>query len=154
MMELAQSFESKVGNVIKSVADSSSEMQMAARAMSTTADMTSQQSTTVAATSEEATVNVQTVAAATGIDIDDTGLASKDRSTLTAKNVTIKGAKFAALTAYIKKPEYGGATIIADDITINGGNTRNLVQNGSRIVLAGRTLATQDIDITRCTTPS
>jgi hypothetical protein len=91
---------------------------------------------------------------ATGIDIDDTGLASKDRSTLTAKNVTIKGAKFAALTAYIKKPEYGGATIIADDITINGGNTRNLVQNGSRIVLAGRTLATQDIDITRCTTPS
>lgn len=86
---------------------------------------------------------------ASGIDIDDTGtgLASKDRSTLKATNITIKGAKFAALTAYIKKPEYGGATIIADDITVDGGNTRNLVQNGSRIVLAGRTLDTQDIDI-------
>ena len=84
-----------------------------------------------------------------GIDIDDTGtgLASKDRSTLKATKVTIKGAKFAALTAYIKKPEYGGATIIADNITVDGGKTRNLVQNGSRIVLAGRTLDTQDIDI-------
>ncbi len=64
-----------------------------------------------------------------------------------ASKVSIKGAKFAALTAYIKKPEYGGATIIADQITIEGGNTRNLVQTGSRIVLAGRTLDTQDIDI-------
>ncbi len=84
-----------------------------------------------------------------GADIDDigTGLASKDRSTLKASKVSIKNVKFAALTAYIKKPEYGGATIIADDISIEGGNTRNLVQNGSRIVLAGRTLDTQDIDI-------
>ena len=86
---------------------------------------------------------------ASGIDIDDTGtgLASKDRSTLKATNITIKGAKFAALTAYIKKPEYGGATIIAEGITVDGGNARNLVQTGSKIVLAGRTLDTQDIDI-------
>ena len=86
---------------------------------------------------------------ASDIVIDDTGtgLASKDRSTLTASKISIRGAKFAALTAYIKKPEYGGATIIADDVSIAGGNTRNLVQNGSRIVLAGRELDTQDIDI-------
>ncbi len=83
------------------------------------------------------------------VDIEDTGtgLASKDRSTLNASKVSIRGAKFAALTAYIKKPEYGGATIIADDISIQGGTGRNLVQNGSRIVLAGRELDTQDIDI-------
>ena len=92
---------------------------------------------------EASTVTVRDVV----IDDTGTGLASKDRSTLKASNVTIKGAKFAALTAYIKKPEYGGATIIADDITIVGGNTRNLVQTGSRIVLAGRELDTQDIDI-------
>ena len=66
---------------------------------------------------------------------------------LRASRVLIRNATFAPLTAYIKKPEYGGATIIADGISIEGGATRNLVQHGSRIVLAGRELDTQDIDI-------
>ncbi len=80
------------------------------------------------------------------IDDTGTGLASKDRSKLRASRVTITGARFAALTAYTKKPEYGGAVIIADDITIDG-NQRNLVQFGSRIVLAGREIETRNIDV-------
>ncbi len=81
------------------------------------------------------------------IEDTGTGLASKDRSKLKASRVTITGATFAALAAYTKKPEYGGATIIADDITIAGGNARTLVQTGSRIVLAGREIETRDIDV-------
>ncbi|MCZ6772729.1 MAG: hypothetical protein O7G83_12250, partial [Proteobacteria bacterium] len=54
---------------------------------------------------------------------------------------------FAPLTAYIKKPEYGGATIIADDISIEGGKQESLVQLGSRIVLAGNEIAAQVLDI-------
>ncbi len=65
MLELADNFESKVGNVISSVASSSSEMQSAAQAMAATAETTSQQSATVAADSEQSTSNVQMVAAAT-----------------------------------------------------------------------------------------
>ena len=83
------------------------------------------------------------------VTIEDTGtgLASKDRSELKASGITIRNAAFAVLTAYTKKPEYGGATIIADDITVEAGNRRNLVQFGSRIVLAGREIEAQDIDI-------
>jgi len=65
MIELADNFESKVGAVIKAVAESASEMQSAAQAMAKTAEVTSQQSSTVAAASEQQTNNVQMVAAAT-----------------------------------------------------------------------------------------
>ncbi|MCZ6770974.1 MAG: CotH kinase family protein [Proteobacteria bacterium] len=93
------------------------------------------------------------VGEASSVDVQDitiedtgTGLASKDRSELKASRIIIRNAAFAALAAYTKKPEYGGATIIADDIT-NVGNQRNLVQFGSRIVLDGREIEAQDIDI-------
>ncbi len=92
---------------------------------------------------EASSVDVQDVT----IEDTGTGLASKDRSELTASRILIRNAAFAALTAYTKKPEYGGATIIADDITIEDGNRRALVQFGSRIVLAGREIEAQRIDI-------
>jgi hypothetical protein len=92
---------------------------------------------------EASTVTVKDVT----IEDIGTGLASKDRSRLEASGISIRGAKFAALTAYIKKPEYGGATIIADDITIDGAERDSLVQFGSRIVMAGKDVAAQDIDI-------
>ena len=61
--------------------------------------------------------------------------------------VVIRGARFAPLTAYVKKPEYGGATIIADGVTIEGGKQESLVQFGSRITIAGDEIAARDIDI-------
>ncbi len=92
---------------------------------------------------EASTVTVRDVT----IEDTGTGLASKDRSMLTATKVLIRGARFAPLTAYIKKPEYGGATIIADDISIEGGKQESLVQLGSRIVLAGNEITAQVLDI-------
>ncbi|MDH5489517.1 MAG: hypothetical protein OEX17_06245, partial [Rhodospirillaceae bacterium] len=63
-MAMAEQFETSVGSVVEMVSAAASEMQDTAKGMSTTADMTSQQSSTVAAAAEEASTNVQTVASA------------------------------------------------------------------------------------------
>ena len=44
---------------------------------------------------------------------------------------------FAGLTAYIKKPEYGPADIIAENVSIDATETPVLVQTDSRISLDG-----------------
>lgn len=64
MIEMVDSFESSVMNVVQSLSSAATEMQASAETMSATADQTSQQAVAVAAASEEATVNVQTVASA------------------------------------------------------------------------------------------
>ncbi len=58
-------FESAVGDVVKTVAAASTELQATAQAMAGTAEETTRQATAVAAASEQATQNVQTVASAT-----------------------------------------------------------------------------------------
>ena len=58
-------FESAVGDVVKTVAAASTELQATAQAMAGTAEETTRQAAAVAAASEEATQNVQTVASAT-----------------------------------------------------------------------------------------
>ena len=63
--ELADRFESSVGNIIGAVSSASNQMQHTAQAMSSTAERTNNQSTVVASASEEASANVQTVAAST-----------------------------------------------------------------------------------------
>lgn len=65
LLELAQDFESGVGQVIKSVSEATGEIDTAAASMSRTAEETSNQSATVAAASQQASANVQTVATAT-----------------------------------------------------------------------------------------
>ena len=64
MHQLADGFESHLGEIVQSVATAATEMQSAATSMSSIAEETSGQATTVAAASEEASANVQTVAAA------------------------------------------------------------------------------------------
>jgi len=64
MNKLADSFQSSVGEVIDTVASSTTEMRSSAESLTATADGASQQATAVAAASEQATVNVQTVASA------------------------------------------------------------------------------------------
>ncbi len=64
MNEMAETFETSVGGVVKGVASASSQMQSSAQAMSSTAEETSRQSSAVAAAAEQASANVQTVAAA------------------------------------------------------------------------------------------
>jgi methyl-accepting chemotaxis protein len=65
MLELADGFESRVGNIVKGVAAASTELQSTAQALAATAEQTMRRSTAVAGASEEATQNVQTVASAT-----------------------------------------------------------------------------------------
>ena len=64
MHELADSFESSIGEIVEGVSAASTELQSTAQSMSAIAEETSSQSTTVAAAAEEASVNVQTVASA------------------------------------------------------------------------------------------
>lgn len=63
-IELADRFEAKIGTIVHTVASAVSELHASSQSMTTTAENTSTQSTTVAAAAEEASVNVQTVASA------------------------------------------------------------------------------------------
>lgn len=63
-LELADSFESKVGGIVESVSAAASQLHSSSQTMATTADNTSSQSNTVASAAEEASFNVQTVASA------------------------------------------------------------------------------------------
>jgi hypothetical protein len=76
-----------------------------------------------------------------------TGAAAKDGSRLNIEESTIRGAAFAGLTAYIKKPEYGPAEIEALNVTIAEAEPPTLVQTGSRITIDGSDVAAQDVDV-------
>ena len=76
-----------------------------------------------------------------------TGAASKDGSSLSLTNVTINGASFAGLTAYIKKPEYGPASIEARDVIISDTETPVLVQTNSVVSIDGEAAETREINV-------
>lgn len=63
--QLADDFESSVGEIVASVSNSSNQMAGAADQMNQMADRSQEQAVTVAGAAEEASVNVQTVAAST-----------------------------------------------------------------------------------------
>jgi len=62
---LTKSFESRVGQLVRSVASAATEMRATAQSMSSTAEETNMQASAVASASEQTSVNVQTVASAT-----------------------------------------------------------------------------------------
>jgi hypothetical protein len=86
---------------------------------------------------------------AAGITVSSsgTGAASKDASVLRIKDSEISGVTFAALTAYIKKPEYGPAEIVADNVRISESETTVLAQTGSRIVVDGEEAESRDVNV-------
>lgn len=63
MADLADNFENSVGGIVTGVSSAASEMHASAQSLSETAEETTHQSKTVASASENATNNVQTVAA-------------------------------------------------------------------------------------------
>jgi methyl-accepting chemotaxis protein len=65
MMELADSFEASVKNVVDAVSSAATEMQATAESMSVTAERSSAQAVEVDQASQEASANVETVASAT-----------------------------------------------------------------------------------------
>ncbi|WP_019644057.1 bacteriohemerythrin [Novispirillum itersonii] len=64
MIQMADTFEAEVGDVVNTVASVSTELEASARVMSETANQTALDATTVAAGAEEAAANVETVASA------------------------------------------------------------------------------------------
>ncbi|WP_346294828.1 methyl-accepting chemotaxis protein [Rhodopseudomonas sp. P1] len=65
MIQLADSFEAAVGEIVDTVSSASTELEASAATLTTTADRTQELTTVVAAASEEASTNVQSVASAT-----------------------------------------------------------------------------------------
>ncbi|MDA7948175.1 MAG: methyl-accepting chemotaxis protein [Hyphomicrobiaceae bacterium] len=64
MLEVADRFESTIGEIVETVADTSSELNNTAQSMSSISEETNTQASTVATASDQASSNVQTVAAA------------------------------------------------------------------------------------------
>jgi methyl-accepting chemotaxis protein len=64
MRQLADEFQSAVGNIVETVSSASTELEAAASTLTKTAETTQTLSTTVAAASEEASANVNSVASA------------------------------------------------------------------------------------------
>jgi hypothetical protein len=75
------------------------------------------------------------------------GVASKDLSVVLLEQVTISDAVHAALAAFIKKPEYGPATIEASHLSIQNTETRGMVQTDSVVRVNGEPLDTTDLDV-------
>ncbi|MCW8916414.1 MAG: methyl-accepting chemotaxis protein [Magnetovibrio sp.] len=65
MLNMADQFDSSVGQVVQSVSSAATELQASATSLSSTAEEASKQAASVAAASEQSSANVQTVASAT-----------------------------------------------------------------------------------------
>ncbi len=75
------------------------------------------------------------------------GAASKDRSSLKIIDTQITNAKNVALMTYVKKPEYGSASLIAKRVAIIDSNKPAIVQEGSYLELNGEQIETDKLDI-------
>jgi hypothetical protein len=85
----------------------------------------------------------------TGARASDVGIAfaSKDLSDLTVTDAQIERAWTAGLAAYVKKLEYGVASIRASNVTFGDQSTRTLVQEGSRVTIDGAAIAGSKLDV-------
>ncbi|CAM2009976.1 right-handed parallel beta-helix repeat-containing protein [Acanthopleuribacter pedis] len=78
------------------------------------------------------------------------GLAAKDLSVVTMKDVTIDGARHYGVALYVKKAEYGPSRVTAEKVTIRGGTgSAYLVQHGSSLTMDGRKVKTEAVDVSR-----
>ncbi len=88
---------------------------------------------------------------ATDVEIADVdfGLVSKDLSRATLRGATVTRVRLAALAAYVKKPTYGPALLVADDVRFLEvpPERRTLVQTGSTLRLEGRPIPGGAVDV-------
>lgn len=86
-----------------------------------------------------------------GLSIEnaDFGVVSKDLSQVTISDVTVTDVRIAGFAAYVKKPSYGPASIIADRVVFHDipVEQQTLVQTGSWIDLDGVRIWGTDIDV-------
>jgi hypothetical protein len=81
------------------------------------------------------------------------GLAAKDGSRITARNVKIVEPRIAGLASYTKKTEYGPAGLTASDIVFENVEHPTLVQTGNWIDLDGTRIWGVDVDIDKLYLP-
>lgn len=85
------------------------------------------------------------------IDLQDVtfGVVSKDLSHVELANVRIAGVQLAALAAYVKKPAFGPASMVAEGVTFVDVpvDRRTLVQVGSWIELEGERVWGVEVDV-------
>ncbi|NLG28282.1 MAG: hypothetical protein GX557_10250, partial [Chloroflexi bacterium] len=74
-------------------------------------------------------------------------IASKDMSTVEARNVYVHRAAYAALAAYIKKLEYGSARIDVTNLVISDASVPAVAQLGSNIHIDGRAVSPTQLDV-------
>ena len=86
---------------------------------------------------------------ASGINIKDVsiGAASKDGSKLFLFDSKMRGVQKAGLMAYIKKTEYGPSEITVEELEFNSIGKKAIVQNGSKIIIGGKEIQTEDLNI-------
>jgi hypothetical protein len=71
------------------------------------------------------------------VDKATIGVAAKDLSHLELKNVEIRKTVY-AFAAFVKKPEYGSATISVDGIKMKGNLTFHKIEEGSVLEVNGK----------------
>ena len=76
-----------------------------------------------------------------------TAAASKDGSHLDIDGLVIDEVIFAGLMAYTKKPEYGSATMKAENVLFKPTGPVGRVQTGSMIEVNGEELSSEDLDV-------
>ncbi len=81
------------------------------------------------------------------IESSGTGAAAKDGSRLDISDSRISDSRISALMAYIKKPEFGTARVIARDLDLSGNREVAVVQIGSEVSLDGEAFEPADIDV-------
>ena len=86
---------------------------------------------------------------AMNLSISDVGIgvASKDLSEVKISESSITGARVAGLAAYTKKPQYGAASLIANDVEILDTVKPAFCQLESEIMLNGESILPEDFDV-------
>jgi hypothetical protein len=77
------------------------------------------------------------------------GVVSKDGSHVSLENSTIRDYNIAAMMVYIKKQEYGPATILANHIEADNLPVSAIAQKGSHILIDGIEVPSRDLNVKR-----
>lgn len=81
------------------------------------------------------------------IENSGAGAVSKDGSSLHIRSAVIRGTTIAALMSYVKKPEFGGASLVAEQLTISDATKPAWVQHGNILEIDGERLSSEDMDV-------
>lgn len=76
-----------------------------------------------------------------------TGLVSKDNSLVRLSDSKFENIQHSILMSYVKKPEYGGSLLFADNIKFEADELALIAQKGSKLVINGVSIKPIDVDV-------